>query len=233
MTPGSGACSASMPVRSLRPRGTWRRGSSCRWPTAPRAGADAAREDRAGASARITTGYCWPWSDAIPGHPLVDDIVIGDWRRPWSVKGNRAVNGLPPSPCGRSSLPVPTKSAASTPRKASSTTTAASSSAPTCSGGAIGGSPTQPPPATTPSPARQRPTSTGGCAAPTACCSPGTSGHHPVLHRPRNPRPAARTRHHVAEKPAVVTGSGIPARHRRELSGRTTPRAPAAGAGGG
>ncbi|MFC3450785.1 DNA/RNA helicase domain-containing protein [Amycolatopsis speibonae] len=51
-----------------------------------------------GASARITAGLCWPWSDARPGTPLVEDIVIGDWRRPWSVKGQRAVNGLPPSP---------------------------------------------------------------------------------------------------------------------------------------
>ncbi|SFB53304.1 hypothetical protein SAMN05216266_11714 [Amycolatopsis marina] len=51
-----------------------------------------------GASARMTAGYCWPWSEAIPGNPLVDDIVLGDWRHPWSVKGNRAVNGLPPSP---------------------------------------------------------------------------------------------------------------------------------------
>ncbi|ANN21119.1 hypothetical protein SD37_39735 [Amycolatopsis orientalis] len=52
----------------------------------------------AGASARITAGLCWPWSDASPGNPLVGDIVIGDWRRPWSVKGQRSVNGLPPSP---------------------------------------------------------------------------------------------------------------------------------------
>ncbi|MBB5856429.1 DNA/RNA helicase domain-containing protein [Amycolatopsis umgeniensis] len=51
-----------------------------------------------GASARVTAGLCWPWSEARPGNPLVDDIVIGDWRRPWSVKGQRSVNGLPPSP---------------------------------------------------------------------------------------------------------------------------------------
>ncbi|UMP06684.1 DNA/RNA helicase domain-containing protein [Amycolatopsis sp. EV170708-02-1] len=51
-----------------------------------------------GASARITAGLCWPWSDATPGNPMVEDIVIGGWRRPWSVKGQRAVNGLPPSP---------------------------------------------------------------------------------------------------------------------------------------
>ncbi|MFI5560796.1 DNA/RNA helicase domain-containing protein [Amycolatopsis japonica] len=51
-----------------------------------------------GASTRITAGLCWPWSDASPGNSLVRDIVIGDWRRPWSVKGQRSVNGLPPSP---------------------------------------------------------------------------------------------------------------------------------------
>ncbi|MFI7122677.1 DNA/RNA helicase domain-containing protein [Amycolatopsis sp. NPDC049868] len=51
-----------------------------------------------GASARITAGLCWPWSDARPGNPLVEDIVIGDWQRPWCVKGQRVVNGLPPSP---------------------------------------------------------------------------------------------------------------------------------------
>ncbi|MFE5565034.1 DNA/RNA helicase domain-containing protein [Amycolatopsis japonica] len=50
-----------------------------------------------GASARITAGLCWPWRDARPGHPLGEDIVIGGWRRPWCVKGQRAVNGLPPS----------------------------------------------------------------------------------------------------------------------------------------
>ncbi|MEV6906002.1 DNA/RNA helicase domain-containing protein [Amycolatopsis sp. NPDC051071] len=53
---------------------------------------------RLGASARITAGLCWPWTDARPGNPLADDIVIGDWRRPWSVKGQRTVNGQPPSP---------------------------------------------------------------------------------------------------------------------------------------
>ncbi|MGW4826281.1 DNA/RNA helicase domain-containing protein [Amycolatopsis japonica] len=51
-----------------------------------------------GESARITAGLCWPWREAIPGTPLAKDVVIGDWRRPWSVKGQRAVNGLPPTP---------------------------------------------------------------------------------------------------------------------------------------
>ncbi|SDN40631.1 DNA/RNA helicase domain-containing protein [Allokutzneria albata] len=52
-------------------------------------------EVEAGHTARIVAGMCWPWSDAHPGQPLVDDIVIGDWRKPWSAKGARGVNGLP------------------------------------------------------------------------------------------------------------------------------------------
>lgn len=56
------------------------------------------RRTEHGHTARITAGYCWPWSDATPRNPLADDIVIDHWRRPWSVKGNCAVNGLPPSP---------------------------------------------------------------------------------------------------------------------------------------
>ncbi len=40
----------------------------------------------AGYSARITAGYCWPWSDPRPDGTLVDDVVIGDWRRPWNNK---------------------------------------------------------------------------------------------------------------------------------------------------
>jgi uncharacterized protein len=51
-----------------------------------------------GCTARMTAGFCWPWSDVVPHQPLVDDIVIDDWRRPWTVKGDRSVNGAPPSP---------------------------------------------------------------------------------------------------------------------------------------
>ncbi|HEX6356021.1 DUF2075 domain-containing protein [Actinophytocola sp.] len=50
-----------------------------------------------GYAARMTAGFCWPWSDAVPHRPLVDDIVIGDWHKPWPVKGDRGVNGAPPS----------------------------------------------------------------------------------------------------------------------------------------
>ncbi|HEX6359588.1 DUF2075 domain-containing protein [Actinophytocola sp.] len=47
--------------------------------------------------ARMTAGFCWPWSDPDPQRGLVDDVVIGEWRRPWNVKGDRGVNGAPPS----------------------------------------------------------------------------------------------------------------------------------------
>lgn len=50
-----------------------------------------------GFGARMTAGFCWPWSDADPHDDLVDDVVIGDWQRPWNVKGDRGVAGAPPS----------------------------------------------------------------------------------------------------------------------------------------
>ncbi len=48
-------------------------------------------------TARMTAGYCWPWSDPRPDDSLVDDVVIGDWSRPWNVKKDRAVGDAPPS----------------------------------------------------------------------------------------------------------------------------------------
>ncbi|WP_436786720.1 DNA/RNA helicase domain-containing protein [Yinghuangia sp. YIM S10712] len=50
-----------------------------------------------GYGARMTAGFCWPWSDPRPDATLVDDVVIGDWRRPWNVKGDRSVGDAPPS----------------------------------------------------------------------------------------------------------------------------------------
>ncbi|WP_061294883.1 DUF2075 domain-containing protein [Herbidospora cretacea] len=48
-------------------------------------------------TARMTAGYCWPWSDPRADLTLVDDVVIGDWARPWNVKKDRAVGDAPPS----------------------------------------------------------------------------------------------------------------------------------------
>ena len=51
-------------------------------------------------TARIAAGYCWRWSDpeVVDGTPrLVDDVVVGGWRRPWNAKPEKAVPGVPPS----------------------------------------------------------------------------------------------------------------------------------------
>ncbi|MFD4953702.1 DNA/RNA helicase domain-containing protein [Streptomyces sp. NPDC058451] len=51
-----------------------------------------------GYSARMSAGYCWPWSpEPKPGDPLPADVVIGDWARPWNLRGDRTISGAPPS----------------------------------------------------------------------------------------------------------------------------------------
>lgn len=50
-----------------------------------------------GYGARIAAGYCWPWSDPRPDGSLEADVVIGDWARPWNLRGDRAVGGAPPA----------------------------------------------------------------------------------------------------------------------------------------
>jgi hypothetical protein len=51
----------------------------------------------AGYGARIAAGYCWPWSDPRPDKTLVPDVQIGDWSRPWNLRGDRAVGDAPPA----------------------------------------------------------------------------------------------------------------------------------------
>jgi hypothetical protein len=48
-----------------------------------------------GYTARITAGYCWPWSDPQPDGRLVADVVVGQWRRPWNNKKETAHGGAP------------------------------------------------------------------------------------------------------------------------------------------
>ncbi|MDF4252906.1 DUF2075 domain-containing protein [Streptomyces sp. WMMB303] len=51
-----------------------------------------------GFGARMSAGYCWTWSpEPKPGDPLPADVVIGDWARPWNLRGDRGVAGAPPS----------------------------------------------------------------------------------------------------------------------------------------
>ncbi|MBE8521760.1 DUF2075 domain-containing protein [Amycolatopsis sp. H6(2020)] len=56
-----------------------------------------------GTTARIAAGFCWPWSepagDKADRH-LVDDVTIGDWKRPWNAKPDGRVSlpkGIPAS----------------------------------------------------------------------------------------------------------------------------------------
>ena len=37
-------------------------------------------------SARLTAGFCWDWSDPSRDGTLVEDVVIGEYRRPWNAK---------------------------------------------------------------------------------------------------------------------------------------------------
>ena len=50
-----------------------------------------------GYSARMTAGYCWPWSDPTPEKTLVPDVEIDDWARPWNSKSERRIGDVPPS----------------------------------------------------------------------------------------------------------------------------------------
>ncbi|MGV9338562.1 DUF2075 domain-containing protein [Streptomyces sp. NPDC003688] len=52
--------------------------------------------DLEGATARITAGFCWPWSNP-DGDRLVDDVRIEDWHRPWNVKPQHSVPYAPRS----------------------------------------------------------------------------------------------------------------------------------------
>jgi type I restriction system adenine methylase HsdM len=47
-------------------------------------------------SARLTAGWCWPWSDPGADGTLVNDIVIEDFAFPWELKnGRRGKPGVP------------------------------------------------------------------------------------------------------------------------------------------
>lgn len=50
-----------------------------------------------GMSARVAAGFCWPWSPPRLDGTLVEDVVVGDYRRPWDAKpGNwKLAPGIP------------------------------------------------------------------------------------------------------------------------------------------
>ncbi|HEX6359585.1 DUF2075 domain-containing protein [Actinophytocola sp.] len=51
-----------------------------------------------GGTARIAAGFCWKWHDPVVEdgvYRLVDDVKIGDWRRPWNVRQGKEADGFP------------------------------------------------------------------------------------------------------------------------------------------
>jgi DUF2075 family protein len=51
----------------------------------------------AGNSARLTAGFCWPWSQPNTDGTLVDDVHIGVFSRPWNARpeATRLAKGIP------------------------------------------------------------------------------------------------------------------------------------------
>jgi DUF2075 family protein len=52
-----------------------------------------------GFTARLSAGFCWPWSDPRGDGTLVSDVVIEEWSMPWNAKTNagRLAAGIPRS----------------------------------------------------------------------------------------------------------------------------------------
>jgi hypothetical protein len=53
------------------------------------------RLNERGYTARLSAGYCWPWGDPTSDGRLPEDVVIGDWRRPWNNKKESSHGGAP------------------------------------------------------------------------------------------------------------------------------------------
>ena len=50
-------------------------------------------KNQEGFKARMTAGYCWTWHDPNEDGTLPNDVKIGNWEKPWNVKGDRGVGG--------------------------------------------------------------------------------------------------------------------------------------------
>lgn len=50
-----------------------------------------------GNTGRVTAGFCWEWSDPDSDGNLLDDVVIGDYKRPWDAKNDvgKLAPGIP------------------------------------------------------------------------------------------------------------------------------------------
>jgi uncharacterized protein len=54
---------------------------------------------QAGHTGRLTAGFCWEWSNPNPNGTLKDDVVIGDYQRPWNARpeARKLAPGIPKS----------------------------------------------------------------------------------------------------------------------------------------
>jgi hypothetical protein len=52
-----------------------------------------------GATARLSAGFCWRWSDPRPDGTLERDVLIGEWSMPWNAKpdAGKLGKGIPKS----------------------------------------------------------------------------------------------------------------------------------------
>ncbi len=52
-----------------------------------------------GNTARLTAGFCWPWSKPQADGTLVPDVQVGEWLMPWNAKSGagRLAKGIPKS----------------------------------------------------------------------------------------------------------------------------------------
>ncbi|HAH06789.1 MAG TPA: peptidase S24 [Elusimicrobia bacterium] len=53
-----------------------------------------------GATARMTAGFCWPWSNPNDDGTLVNDVKVGDFVRPWNARpdAKHLARGIPKAP---------------------------------------------------------------------------------------------------------------------------------------
>jgi hypothetical protein len=52
-----------------------------------------------GYTGRVTAGFCWKWSQPNADGTLKDDVVIGDYKRPWDARpeAKKLARGIPPA----------------------------------------------------------------------------------------------------------------------------------------
>lgn len=57
------------------------------------------QKNNEGYKARMTAGFCWPWSDPDENGNLITDIQIGDYKRPWNARpdAKKLAKGIPKS----------------------------------------------------------------------------------------------------------------------------------------